>query len=120
MATRITVADYRLMRRDTRLSDPAIEVFIGLASRRIDSLVGLGPTTEQLIDAERWLTLYLALSADPRKKSEGIPPASTSYELVDYLALLRLTLGKYFPLLGEIEGPVLRTAKIDVITANVA
>lgn len=119
MATRTNVRDYKSYHRDNKLTDLVIEMVIGMASRKIDVLMETALSAEVLQDAELLLALYFGTAEDRRKTSEGIPPASTTYETVSYLDLLRVLLGDAYALLGNLDGPVLKNASIMVITPNV-
>lgn len=116
MAARNTVADYKTAHTSNKLADATIAVYLDAASRVIDRLIGLGPSDDTLTDAELWLALYFATAEDRRKRAEGIPPASTQYELVEYKELLRATLGDFYPLLGSIDGDPPRAAQFGVIS----
>lgn len=116
MAVRVTKTNYKNFHRDNTLTDPAIDFAIGMSSRKIDALAVAVPTLSAgtLFDAELLLALYFGTTEDRRKTSEGIPPASTTYETISYLDRLKALLGgDNFLILFP---PELKRASIRVIT----
>lgn len=115
MPIRVTKENYRDFHRGSKLKDEAIDFVIGMASRKIDALAIAAPTLspEVLFDAELLLALYIGSAEDPRKRSEGIPPSSTTYEMISYRDLLKDLLGDVFVILFP---PELKRASIKVIS----
>lgn len=115
---RITASDYKDSKLHNNLKDPAINTIIGVASRIVDRLVGVGLSDAVLRDTELYTALYLGVAEDRRIQSEHITPSTVSYERETYFQRLQMILGDKFALLGLAnKDEAIKPAKVFVVSA---